>query len=77
MALGVLVVIWRLEPADGFAHEREVAGQWTDREDNRLNRIVPGPVRTAVPVEEGCRQTAAARNAVTSIDIHDISVAGR
>ena len=62
VAFGVLVVVGRLEGADRLAHEREVAGQRADGEDERLLRIVPRPVRLGVLHEEKRGEAAAARH---------------
>ena len=69
VAFGVLIVVGRLEGADGLAHEREVSGERPDGEDERLFRVVPGPVREPVFVEKQGRQPAPAGNGVSAVEV--------
>ena len=76
MAFGILIVIGRLEGADGLAHQREIAGQRADGENERLVRIIPWPVRMAVPAEKKRRKPAAAGNRVPALQFSTLPLTG-
>ena len=72
----VLVVIGRFEGADGLAHEREVAGERTDGEDERLIGVVPWSLRMAVFAEQQGRKSAAAGNGVSPVQGYHVAATG-
>jgi hypothetical protein len=61
VGLGVLAVQGRGEGADRLAHERKVAGQGADGEDQGLGRIIPGQLGLGVIQMEFRGQAGAAQ----------------
>ena len=67
MTLCVLVMVWRLEGTDRLAHEREIAGERTDGEDEWLIRIVPWFLRMSIGAEQVSCKPAATSNRVSAV----------
>ena len=60
MAFGILVVVGRGVGADRLAHERKQTGERANGKDERLERVIPGPVCVGKTlVEQGSEATAA------------------
>ena len=67
MAFSILIVIGGFESADGLAHQREISRQGADGKNQRLVRVVPGPIGVAVLIKEVRCQTAAADKFIASL----------
>ena len=68
MAFSVLVVVRRLESAHGLAHEREIAGKWSDGENERLLRVVPRLVCVTIFVKQQCCQPTTTGLRITTVN---------
>jgi hypothetical protein len=78
MTLSVLIVVRRLEGAHGFAHQRKVTRQRTNRENERLFRVTPRFAWVTVFSIEKGGKAATAGHGIPALQGHDVpSAAGK